>query len=139
MLLCLSRRAFAQPAHPIHQHLLLPASPAFNISTLVSGFHLYVLPVLLFLCLQASFVGAVAMADLVKSTLGPKGMVSQPACLLLQQLLLRRGHTYRAHPRHRAPCFCKASLQQSSALGVRRISLLDLDVDGARQYVAAVE
>lgn len=26
--------------------------------------------------LQASFVGAVAMADLVKSTLGPKGMVS---------------------------------------------------------------
>lgn len=31
--------------------------------------------------LQASFVGAVAMADLVKSTLGPKGMVSgKPRC-----------------------------------------------------------
>ena len=34
--------------------------------------------VLLFTCvvLQSSFIGAVAIGDLVKSTLGPKGMVS---------------------------------------------------------------
>jgi chaperonin GroEL (HSP60 family) len=32
-------------------------------------------PTSLPVCLQASFVGAMAIADLVKSTLGPKGMV----------------------------------------------------------------
>ena len=30
-------------------------------------------------CLQAAFVGAMAIADLVKTTLGPKGMVSSSA------------------------------------------------------------
>lgn len=28
-------------------------------------------------CLQSSFIGAIAIGDLVKSTLGPKGMVSR--------------------------------------------------------------
>lgn len=32
-------------------------------------------------CMQAAFVGAMAIADLVKTTLGPKGMVrSSPHC-----------------------------------------------------------
>jgi hypothetical protein len=35
--------------------------------------------------LQAAFIGAMAIADLVKTTLGPKGMVS-PACLLCDGL-----------------------------------------------------
>ena len=30
--------------------------------------------------LQSSFVGAMAIADVVKSTLGPKGMVRTPCC-----------------------------------------------------------
>ena len=31
--------------------------------------------------MQASFVGAMAIADLVKTTLGPKGMVSETLAL----------------------------------------------------------
>lgn len=35
--------------------------------------------VFLFHSIQSSFVGAIAIGDLVKSTLGPKGMVSSAA------------------------------------------------------------
>ena len=44
-----------------------------------SGIPIYILISLLLLvcyCLQSSFVGAIAIGDLIKSTLGPKGMVS---------------------------------------------------------------
>ena len=32
-------------------------------------------------CVQSSFVGAIAIGDLIRSTLGPKGMVSVAASL----------------------------------------------------------
>ena len=55
--------------------------PAWCVVYGSSAFLTYLVRLHLEICLssqtiQASFVGAVAVADLVKSTLGPKGMVS---------------------------------------------------------------
>jgi hypothetical protein len=66
---------------------------------------------LLLLLLQASFVGAIAITDLVKSTLGPKGMVG----IAPQHRLHRQQQDSIRHSHPSSSKACTGSLQEVPA------------------------
>ncbi len=66
---------------------------------------------------QASFVGAMAIADLVKTTLGPKGMVTAPGPGLPSHL--RVPHEHQAplwHPNRNRCCEYRYSVHLKSVI-----------------------
>jgi hypothetical protein len=78
------------------------------------------------LLLQASFVGAIAITDLVKSTLGPKGMVRTCSCAQQHAHIQQQrsaGNTNISNGRRR--CLCKQyvnfqQLEQTTAASVNQ-------------------